>query len=68
MFLSDDTSLRAGIERQANQSKTKVNLPENYGGQTLEFGGGQKMKRYNMAQPLVTFRLMCQNNKVLDNP
>jgi hypothetical protein len=48
MFLSDDTSLRAGIERQANQSKTKVNLPENYGGQTFEFGGGQKMKRYNM--------------------
>jgi hypothetical protein len=48
MFLSDDTSLRAGVERQANRSKTKVNLPENYGGQTLEFGGGQKMKRYNM--------------------
>lgn len=48
MFLSDDTSLRAGIERQANRSKTKVNLPENYGGQTLEFGGGQTMKRYNM--------------------
>jgi len=48
MFLSDDTSLRAGMERQANRSKTKVNLPENYGGQTLEFGGGQTMKRYNM--------------------
>lgn len=48
MFLSDDTSLRAGMERQASRSKTRVDLPENYGGQTLEFGGGQTMKRYNM--------------------
>jgi hypothetical protein len=48
MFLKDDKSLRAGFERQASNSEGRVNLPAEYGGETIEFGGGSKMKRYNM--------------------
>jgi len=48
MFLSDDKSIRAGFERQATNTEGRVNLPEQYGGETIEFGGGSKMKRYNM--------------------
>ena len=48
MFLKDDKSLRAGFERQASNFEGQVNLPEQYGGETIEFGGGSKMKRYNM--------------------
>jgi len=48
MFLKDDRALRAGFERQASQSKQSVKLPGNNGGETLEFGGGSKMKRYSM--------------------
>ena len=52
MFLKDDTSLRAGVERQASQSKRKIKIPEEFGGDTIEFKSGHKMKRYNMG---VTF-------------
>ena len=48
MFLKDDKSLRAGFERQASNFEGQVNLPEQYDGETIEFGGGSKMKRYNM--------------------
>ena len=52
MFLKDDKSLRAGIQRQASQSKRKIKIPEEFGGDTIEFKSGHKMKRYNMG---VTF-------------
>ena len=52
MFLKDDRSLRAGIQRQASQSKRKIKIPEEFGGDTIEFKSGHKMKRYNMG---VTF-------------
>jgi hypothetical protein len=48
MFLSDDKSIRAGFERQTMKTEGRVNLPEQYGGETIKFGGGSKMKRYNM--------------------
>lgn len=48
MFLSDDKSLRAGIEQQKSSSKSSAKLPAEYGGETIEFGSGSKMKRYNM--------------------
>jgi len=48
MFLSDDKSLRAGIEQQKSSFKGSAKLPAEYGGETIEFGGGSKMKRYNM--------------------
>ena len=48
MFLKDDTSLRAGVERQASQSKRRIKVPEQFGGDTIEFKSGNKMKRYNM--------------------
>lgn len=48
LFLKDDKSIRAGFERQASNVEGRVNLPEQYGGDTIEFGGGSKMKRYNM--------------------
>lgn len=48
MFLSDDKSLRAGIEQQKSNFKGSAKLPAEYGGETIEFGGGSKMKRYNM--------------------
>lgn len=48
LFLKDDKSIRAGFERQANNVEGRINLPEQYGGDTIEFGGGSKMKRYNM--------------------
>lgn len=48
MFLSDDKSLRAGIEQQKNNFKGSAKLPAEYGGETIEFGSGSKMKRYNM--------------------
>lgn len=48
MFLSDDKSLRAGFERQGSSFKGSAKLPEQYGGDTIEFGSGSKMKRYNM--------------------
>jgi len=48
MFLADDKSLRAGIEQQKSNFKGSAKLPAEYGGETIEFGGGSKMKRYNM--------------------
>lgn len=48
MFLSDDKSLRAGVEKQKSNFKGSAKLPAEYGGETLEFGGGSTMKRYNM--------------------
>jgi hypothetical protein len=48
MFLTDDSSLRAGIQRQSSSFKEKAELPAEMGGETFEFSGGQKMKRYNM--------------------
>jgi hypothetical protein len=45
MYLSDDTALRASISRDANRSKGKVQIPT---GETIEFGGGEKFKRYDM--------------------
>lgn len=48
MFLSDDKSLRAGVEKQKSNFKGSAKLPAEYGGETIEFGGGSKMKRYNM--------------------
>ena len=48
MFLSDDKSIRAGFERQTTNTKGRVNLPEQYGGETIQFGEGSKMKRYSM--------------------
>jgi len=48
MFLSNDKSLRAGIEQQKSKSNVDVNLPAEYGGETIKFGSGSTMKRYNM--------------------
>jgi len=48
MFLSDDKSIRAGFERQTSNVDGRVNLPEQYGGETITFGNNTEMKRYSM--------------------